>query len=108
MMFYVGNLSPGVSENNLCQIFGAFGQVSFAIISEIIFKQKYIGQPRGFGFVEMPDRAEAQATIESLNEKDLLGQQLNLNEAHPRTDHGRSSGQGGHRGRPGYGGRSRH
>ena len=108
MNICVGNLSPGVSENNLCQVFEAFGQVSFAIISEIIFEQKYIGPSRGFGFVEMPNRAEAQAAIESLNEKDLLGQQLNLNEAHPRTNHGRSSGQGGHRGRPGYGGRSRH
>jgi len=50
MNIYVGNLSPGVSENDLCQIFEAFGQVSFAIISEIIFKQKYIGQSPGIWF----------------------------------------------------------
>jgi len=103
MNIYVGNLSPDVSGENLRQAFEAFGQVS----SATIIKDKYSGQPRGFGFVEMPDRAEAQAAIENLNGKELLGQQMNVNEARPRTDRGRSGGQGGqggHRGRPGYGG----
>jgi RNA recognition motif-containing protein len=103
MNIYVGNLSPDVSGENLRQTFEAFGQVS----SATIIKDKYSGQPRGFGFVEMPDRAEAQAAIENLNGKELLGQQMNVNEARPRTDRGRSGGQGGqggHRGRPGYGG----
>jgi RNA recognition motif-containing protein len=100
MNIYVGNLSFGVSEENLRQAFEAFGQVS----SATIVKDKYSGQPRGFGFVEMPDRAEAQAAIQNLNGKDLLGQQMNVNEARPRTDRGRSGGQGGNRGRPGYGG----
>ncbi len=104
MNIYVGNLSFNVSEENLRQAFEAFGQVSLARI----VKDKYSGQPRGFGFVEMPDRAEAQAAIENLNGKDLLGQQMNVNEARPRTDRGRSGGQGGHRGRSGYGGRSRY
>jgi RNA recognition motif-containing protein len=104
MNIYVGNLSFGVSEENLRQAFEAFGQVS----SARIVKDKYSGQPRGFGFVEMPDRAEAQAAIENLNGKDLLGQQMNVNEARPRTDRGRSGGQGGNRGRQGYGGRSRY
>ena len=58
--------------------------------------------------MEMPNRAEAQAAIENLNGKDLLGQQMNVNEARARTDRGRSGGQGGHRGGPGYGGRSRY
>jgi RNA recognition motif-containing protein len=102
MNIYVGNLSYDVSEENLRQSFEAFGKVS----SATIVKDKYSGQPRGFGFVEMPDRAEAQAAIENLNGKDLLGQQMNVSEARPRTDRGRSGGQGGHRGRPGYGGRS--
>jgi len=104
MDIYVGNLSYDVSEENLRQAFGAFGQVS----SARIVKDKYSGQPRGFGFVEMPDRAEAQAAIQNLNGKELLGQQMNVNEARPRTGQGRSGGQGGHRGRPGYGGRSRY
>jgi len=102
MNIYVGNLSFNVSEENLRQAFEAFGQVS----SATIIKDKYSGQPRGFGFMEMPNRAEAQAAIENLNGKDLLGQQMNVNEARPRTDRGRSGGQGGHRGGPGYSGRS--
>jgi RNA recognition motif-containing protein len=104
MNIYVGNLPYAVSEENLRQTFEAFGQVS----SATIIKDKYSGQPRGFGFVEMPDRAEAQAAIENLNGRDLLGQQMNVNEARPRTGQGRSGGQGGRRGRSGYSGRSRY
>jgi len=104
MKIYVGNLSYDVSEEHLRQAFGAFGQVD----SATIVKDKYSGQPRGFGFVEMSDRAEAQAAIQNLNGKDLRGQQMNVNEARPRTDRGRSGGQGGYGGRPGYGGRSRY
>jgi len=104
MNIYVGNLSFGVSEENLRKAFEAFGQVS----SATIIKDKYSGQPRGFAFVEMPDQAEAQAAIENLNGKDLLGQLMNVNQARPRTDRGRSGGQGGHRGGPGYGGRRRY
>lgn len=100
MNIYVGNLSHNVTEENLRKVFEAFGQVS----SARIIKDKYSGQPRGFGFVEMPDRAEAQAAVENLNGKDLLGQQMNVNEARSRTDQRRSSGQGGYRGRTGYGG----
>ena len=104
MNIYVGNLSYDASGENLRQAFEAFGQVS----SATIVKDKYSGQPRGFGFVEMPNRAEAQAAIEHLNGEELLGKQINVNEARPRTDQGRSGGQGDHRGRPGTGGRSRY
>jgi len=104
MNIYVGNLSYDVSEENLRQAFEAFGQVS----SATIVKDKYSGQPRGFGFVEMPNQAEAQEAIKSLNGKELLGKQMSVNEARPRTDRGRSGGQGGRNGRPGYGGRSRY
>jgi RNA recognition motif-containing protein len=100
MNIYVGNLSYEVSGENLRQAFEAFGQVS----SASIVKDKYSGQPRGFGFVEMPEQAEAQAAIQNLNGKELLGRPMNVNEARPRTDRGRSGGQGGHRGRSGYGG----
>ena len=104
MKIYVGNLSYDVSEVNLRQAFEAFGQVG----SATIVKDRYSGQPRGFGFVEMLDQTEAQAAIQTLNGKELLGQQMNVNEARPRSDRGRSGGQGGDRGRPGYGGRSRY
>ena len=100
MNIYVGNLSYDVLGENLRQTFEAFGQVS----SATIVKDKYSGQPRGFGFVEMPDQAEAQAAIQNLNGKELLGRQMNVNEARPRTDRGRFGGQGGHNGRSGYGG----
>ena len=97
MNIYVGNLSYSVTEENLRQAFESFGQVS----SARIVKDKYSGQPRGFGFVEMPDQAEAQSAIKNLNGKELLGQQMNVNEARPRTDRGRSGEQ---RRRTGYGG----
>jgi RNA recognition motif-containing protein len=101
MNIYVRNLSFEVSAENLRQAFEAFGQVS----SVSIVKDKYSGQPRGLGFVEMPDQARAQAAIENLNGKELLGRQMNVNEARPRTDPGRFGGQGGHNGRLSYGDR---
>lgn len=100
MNIYVGNLSFDVSEEILQKTFEAFGQVS----SASIVKDKYSGQSRGFGFVEMPDQNEARNAIASLNGKDLNGRQLNVNEARPRTDRkgsGRPGGGGGG-GRSGY------
>ena len=104
MNIYVGNLSHDVSTEDLRQAFEAHGEVS----SVRIIKDKYSGQPRGFGFVEMPDKTEAQTAIENLNGKDLHGQQMNVNEARPRTDRGRPGGQGGNRGRSGFGGGRRY
>jgi RNA recognition motif-containing protein len=106
MNIYVGNLSFDVSEENLRQTFEPFGTVS----SARIVKDKYSGQPRGFGFVEMPEQAEAQAAIENLNEKTLLGRQINVNEARPRPERGGPGRQGPRRGRsgPGPGGRNRY
>jgi RNA recognition motif-containing protein len=94
MNIYVGNLSFDVSEENLRQAFEPFGQVS----SITIIKDKYSGQSRGFGFVEMPDRAQAQAAIEGLNGKEVLGRQLSVNEARPRTGQGKGGGRGGPKG----------
>ena len=91
MNICVGNLSYDVSGENLRQAFETFGQVS----SVTIVKDKYSGRPRGFGFVEMPDQAKAQEAINSLNGKELLGKQMSVNEAHPRTNRGRSGRQGG-------------
>jgi RNA recognition motif-containing protein len=101
---YVGNLSHDVSTEDLRQAFEAYGEVS----SVNIIKDKYSGQSRGFGFVEMPNKAEAQTAIESLNGKDLRGREMNVNEARPRTDRGGPRGQGGGRGRPGFGGGRRY
>jgi RNA recognition motif-containing protein len=105
MNIYVGNLSYDVSEDDLRQAFAAHGEVS----SASIVRDKYSGQPRGFGFVEMPNNAEAQTAITNLNGKDLLGRQINVSEARPRADRGdRPRGQGGGgRGRSGFGGGGR-
>jgi RNA recognition motif-containing protein len=100
MNIYVGNLSYEVSGENLRQAFEAFGQVN----SASIVKDKYSGQPRGFGFVEMPDQAEAQAAIQNLNGKEFLGRLMNVNEARPRLERGGHERQGGPKGRSGYGG----
>jgi len=88
MNIYVGNLSSEVSAENLRQAFESFGQVT----SARIIKDKYNGQPRGFGFVEMPEQAQAQTAIKSLNGKELLGKQISVNEARPRADQGRTGG----------------
>lgn len=94
---YVGNLSRDVNEEDLQEAFGAFGQVA----SINIIKDKFSGEPRGFGFVEMPEKAEAQAAIADLNGKDLKGQTLNVNEARPRTEGRRDRGDRGGGGRGG-------
>ena len=74
-----------------------------------IVRDKYSGQPRGFGFVEMPDQNEARTAIANLNGKELLGRQMNVNEARPRPDRGGGSGRsGGRGGRPHEGGRGRY
>jgi RNA recognition motif-containing protein len=104
MNIYVGNLSYDVSTEDLRQAFEAHGEVS----SVNLIKDKYSGQSRGFGFVEMPDKAEAQAAIENLNGKDLRGRQITVSEARPRTERGGPRGQGGGRGRSGFGGGRRY
>jgi RNA recognition motif-containing protein len=100
MNIYVGNLSRDVTEDDLKAEFGAFGQVA----SAAVIKDKFSGESRGFGFVEMPDKAQADAAIAGVNGKELKGQNLNVNEARPRPEGGRSGGGGG---RPGGGGGSR-
>ena len=93
MNIYVGNLSNNATDETIRQAFESFGQVT----SARIIKDKYSGQSRGFGFVEMVEQAQAQAAIKSLNGKELLGKQMSVNEARPRTDRGRSGEQVGHR-----------
>jgi RNA recognition motif-containing protein len=96
MNLYVGNLSHQLTEDELQAAFAAFGRVQ----SVTIIRDKFSGEPRGFGFVEMPVQAEALAAIAGLAGKELQGRQLNVNEARPRTDD-RRGGSGGSGGRNG-------
>jgi len=82
MKIYVGNLSYEVSEEDLRQEFGAFGEVT----SVSIITDKYSGRPKGFGFVEMTSKSEAEAAITGLNGKTLKERTVVVNEARPRTD----------------------
>jgi RNA recognition motif-containing protein len=95
MNIYVGNLSSDVTEEELREEFKPFGEVT----SINIIKDKYSGQSRGFGFVEMSSKSEAEAAIAGLKGKTLKDRTLDVNEARPRTD---SRGGGG-----GFGGRGR-
>ena len=80
MNIYVGNLSYGMSEDDLRQAFSAYGEVS----SVKILMDRETGRSRGFGFVEMPNKSEADTVIAQLNGKDLGGRPLRINEARPR------------------------
>jgi RNA recognition motif-containing protein len=90
MNIYVGNLSRDLTEADLREAFQAFGEVSTASI----IKDKFSNESRGFGFVEMPNPAEAKAVIAGLNGKSLKGRTITVNEARPRTEN-RGGGGGG-------------
>ena len=99
MNIYVGNLSNQTTEDDLRQAFEAFGQVE----SVNIIKDRFSGESRGFGFVEIPSKQEAQKAIEEMNGKDLNGRAVNVNEARPKTNRGGGRGGGGRGGRGGGG-----
>ena len=90
MKIYVGNLSRDVSEDDLRAAFEAFGKVT----SATVIKDKFSGESKGFGFVEMAEKAEADAAIAGLNATDLKGRTLNVNEARPRPEGPRGGGGG--------------
>ncbi len=98
MNIYVGNLSRDVTEDDLRAAFEAHGKVELVNI----VKDRYSGESRGFGFVEMPSKAEAQTAITEVNGMDLKGRVVNVNEARPKAP--RRSGGGG---RGGFGGGGR-
>jgi RNA recognition motif-containing protein len=104
MKIYVGNLSYQVTEEELRQEFAAFGAVN----SVSIVTDRYDNRPKGFGFVEMPTKSEAEAAIAGLNGKMLGEKALMVNEARPKSESRGSFGgrQGGGRPGGGYGGRS--
>ena len=97
---YVGNLSFSTSEDALRQLFEQHGQVT----SAQLVMDRETGRPRGFGFVEMNDGAQAQAAINALNGKEFEGRQLNVNEARPKAPGGGGGFGGGGGGRGGFGG----
>ncbi len=80
MNIYVGNLSYAMSESELRDAFSAFGEVS----SVKILIDRETGRSRGFGFVEMPNKNEAETAITQLNGRELGGRALRINEARPR------------------------
>jgi RNA recognition motif-containing protein len=90
MNIYVGNMSYNVTEEDLKQAFKSFGEVE----SVRIIRDMYSGRSKGFGFVEMPGKSEAQSAIESLNGKELMGRTVKVNEARPRSE-GRRGERGG-------------
>jgi RNA recognition motif-containing protein len=96
MNIYVGNLSYETTDETIRKAFESFGQVA----SARVIKDKYNGQSKGFGFVEMSVQTQAQAAITSLNGKELMGKQISVSEARPRPDQGRTGG-----GRMDYSGR---
>jgi RNA recognition motif-containing protein len=90
MNLYVGNLPYRITEDQLRAAFEEYGQVS----SCTIIKDKVTGQSKGFGFLEMPEPEEAEAAINNLNGRDLMGRKINVNEARPRENRGDSRGGG--------------
>ena len=91
MNMYVGNIPHSSSEQELQEAFEAFGTVS----SAKIIKDKYSGDSRGFGFVEMDEKSEAEKAMAELDGKDFQGRQLSVNEARPRTDNRGGNRDGG-------------
>jgi RNA recognition motif-containing protein len=84
MNIYVGNLAGDVSEDDLHEVFKEFGQVE----SVKILKDRFSGESKGFGFLEMPSTDEAQVAIKEVNGMDLKGTAVKVDEAHPRPSGG--------------------
>jgi cold-inducible RNA-binding protein len=102
MRIYVGNLSYEVTEDELAAEFGAYGKVD----SVSIPADRYSGRPRGFAFIDMGSKSEAEAAIAALNGRTLKERTIVVNESHPRTEsRGGGGGYGGRRSGGGFGGR---
>lgn len=87
MNIFIGNLSFGLSEDELKQAFEEYGEVS----SAKIITDKYSGKSKGFGFVEMPDDEQANQAIEALNGSSMGGRNVNVNQARERSNDDRRS-----------------
>ncbi len=108
MKIYVGNLAREATEDEVKAAFEAFGKVA----SVGVIRDRFTGESRGFGFVEMESKEEALAAMTGLNAKEFKGRALTVNEARPKTDRpfggggfgGGGGGYGGGGGGGGYGG----
>ena len=93
MNIYVGNLPYETTETDLQEAFSAFGSVA----SVNIIRDKFSGQSKGFGFIEMSNDDEGQAAVNGMNGKELKGRQINVSQARPRAAGSRDRGPGGPR-----------
>jgi len=100
---YVGNLSFKATEEEVQALFAEAGVQPDSLT---LLRDRFTGQPRGFGFAEIGDDAQAEKAIAALNGKDFLGRALVVNEARPQRESGSGGGRGGHGG--GGGGRGGH
>jgi cold-inducible RNA-binding protein len=98
---YVGNLSFKATEDEVAAL---FAEVGVQPDSLTLLRDRFTGQPRGFGFAEIRDDAEAEKAIAALNGKEFLGRALVVNEARPQREGGGGGGGRGGGGRGGYGG----
>lgn len=85
MNIYIGNLPYSFSEDDLRDLFSSHGEVSSANI--IIDRDS--GRSKGFGFVEMPDKAQAESAINAVNQSEVQGRSVRVNEARPRPERNR-------------------
>jgi RNA recognition motif-containing protein len=82
MNIYVGNLSYSVTDADLRETFARFGEVS----KVHLISDKFSGESKGFGFVEMDDNSQADAAINALNGTDMKGRNITVNQARPKAD----------------------
>ncbi len=99
MDIYVGNLAYSTTDETLKNAFAEYGEVT----SARVVADRMTGRSKGFGFVEMPDNAQAQAAIDAWNGKELEGRTLRVNESQPKPREERRGGFGGGRDRRGGG-----
>ena len=88
---YVGGLAYSVTDKELEELFATIGKV----VSAVVIKDRDSGQSKGFGFVEMEEDADAQTAIKELNEKELSGRAIMVNQARPQEDRRPGGGGGG-------------
>jgi cold-inducible RNA-binding protein len=92
MNIYVGNIAFDASEDEVRALFASYGEVT----NVNLLKDKFTGQPRGFGFVDMAVDADAQKAIHELNGRELRGRKLTVNQARPREERAPGGGGGGY------------